>query len=237
MKHKYLNLSEEFWVTKYLQYIVPKSEVCLGDYSNSSKIVVDSFSHLKYPYQYTFKSENLKDHINLLRNLNKHLNYITIKNQQVIKDLIYEDLKTPSSRKKLDNLDTPLTIYITGGVEQRQSLQNELISYYSQNLDNEIIQKLDTTEQFFLNPYKLLNYSHVLPDFPNFFDNQSYINLAMNIKKELPLFKESSTIIDNDISFLFWNIQVGNFFEILGNVTRIEDRFVTRVEFRRMSIF
>ncbi|MGL4758639.1 MAG: hypothetical protein ACRCXZ_04850 [Patescibacteria group bacterium] len=239
MHKKYLNLCDNFWLSEYVKFLSGKAEILIFDQKNLNKIEIESFLKMWGEHEFIFVDNDLNNHVNLVGQFYIHLNKINNKYQDLIKDFIYTDLKTPKKNQKLSTISTFPTWIFLGGKDERADFENILRDYYLQNLDQDSISELDKKEQFFLNPLKLLKHSDRLPNFPKideFFSKRSK-TIALSLSQKIPYFKKDFSIVQDLNSFIFWNIQVGMFFEISGSIKNTEDGFMQKITFKRLTIF
>ena len=239
MHKKYLNLSDNFWLSEYVKFLSNRTEILIFDEKNLNKIDIQSHLKMWGDYEFIFTDPDLNNHFNLISQFYTQLNKINSKYQDLIKEFIYTDLKTPKKSQKLDMINTLPNWIFLGGKDERQDFENSLREYYSNNLDNDVLNDLDKKEQFFINPIKLLKHSHYLPDFPKIDDYYSKRSktMSLSLSQKIPYFRKELGVVEDFSSFAFWNIQVGMFFEICGSIKNTDEGIVQRVTFKRLTIF
>jgi hypothetical protein len=239
MHKKYLNLCDNFWLSEYVKFLSAHSEILIFDEKNLDKIDIESHILMWGKHEFSYLDNDINNHINLFGQFYMHLNRINTKYQELIKEFIYTDLKTPKKNQKLEMIATEPSWIFLGGKEEREELENRLKQYYSQNLDNNAINELDSKEQFFINPERLLKYKETFQDIPtsdDIMDKRSK-NLYLSLSQKIPYFKKDYSLIKNFNSFAFWNIQVGMFFDISGSITNTENGIIQKISFNRLTIF
>ncbi len=239
MHKKYLNLSDNFWLSEYIKFLSPRSEILIFDEKNLDKIDIESHLKMWADHEFIYRDDDLNNHMTLVSQFYTHLNKINNKYQDLIKDFLYTDMKTPKKSQTLENVATKPSWIFLGGKEERLVFENMLNQYYSENLDNPLLNELDKREQFFLNPVKILKYNELLNEIPNLENIHSKRSktIYLSLSQKIPYFRKKYSIVKDFNSFIFWRIQVGMFFEINGSITNTQDRIVQKISFTRLTIF
>jgi hypothetical protein len=239
MHKKYLNLCDNFWLSEYIKFLSPRAEILIFDEKNLNKIDIQSHLKMWNNHEFCYLDEDINNHISLLSQFYTHINKINSKYQDLIKQFIYTDLKTPKKSQNLDIINTSPSWIFLGGKEERQMFESKLRDFYLSNLDNDLLSDLDKKEQFFINPNKLLKYKRDFEEMPStddVFDKRSK-NLALSLGHKIPYFKRDYNIVKDFNSFVFWNIQIGMFFEISGSITNTNEGMLQKITFNRLTIF
>lgn len=239
MHKKYLNLSDNFWLSEYLKFLTPRSEILIFDEKNLNKIDIESHTKMWGDYEFTLLDSDLETHINLANQFYIHLNKTNNKYQGLIKEFIYTDLNTAKKQQTLDIVKTDPSWVFLGGKNERQNLEDSLKEYYYTNLDNSTLNELDSKEQFLLHPQRLLKYKEDFTELPmaeQMFEKKSK-NLGLSLGQKLSYFRKNYSLVDNFESFMFWNIQVGMFFDITGSIRNTDQGIVHTIKFNRLTIF
>jgi hypothetical protein len=239
MHKQYLNLSDNFWLSEYLKFLSSKAEIMIFDEKNLSKIDIQSHILMNGNFEFSYRDDDINNHITLLGQFYAYLNKVNSKYQDLIKDFIYTDLRTPKKSQNLTVIETIPTWIFLGGKEERAELELLLKNFYLNNLDDNDLNSLDSQEHFFINPYRLLKYKETfneLPDVEEVFNKRSK-NLALSIGHKIPYFKKDYATAKDLNSFIFWNIQVGMFFDISGSITSTEEGIIQKISFNRLTIF
>jgi hypothetical protein len=239
MHKKYLNLSDNFWLSEYIKFLSPRSEILVFDEKNLEKIDIESHLRMWGEHEFTYRDDDLNNHMTLVGQFYTHLNKINNKYQDLIKDFLYTDMKTPKKNQNLGSVLTQPSWIFLGGKEERQVFEQVLNDYYSTNLDNPLLNELDKKEQFYLNPVKLLKYQELLNDIPELESVHSKRSKTMylSLGQKIPYFRKDYSIVKDFNSFIFWTVQVGMFFEVSGSITNSEEGIIQKIKFSRLTIF
>lgn len=239
MHKKYLNLSDNFWLSEYLKFLVKNSEILIFDPKNLQKIEVESYILMYDNYQYCYTNNNIDSHLTLIKQFYQDIVRTTEKCQDILIDFIYTDLNLPKKSQNITKLAVAGSKVFLGGKSERIELEKKLKEYYVDNLDQEIIRYNDSKEQFFLNPYKLIKFNNDLANLPipyKFFTEKSK-SLGINIDSSLPKFTNNYNLIKNFESFFCWQIELGMFFAIKGSIVNTDSGLMQIITFNRLMVF
>ena len=124
MHKKYLNLSDNFWLSEYLKFLVKKSEILIFDPKNLQKIEVESYILMQDDYQYCYRTNNIDNHLALIREFYQNLVEINNNCQEFLIDFIYTDLNLPKKSQNISRIDVTASKSFLGGRSERIELED-----------------------------------------------------------------------------------------------------------------